>query len=94
MKDFGQADVLLDMKVNHEPDEIILPQSHYLNSLLKIYRMKSCQNCTTLLVTNIQLTKATIVNLIASNTLVSTSVVLWGLLATSSLKPSQHCFCC
>jgi hypothetical protein len=59
MKDLSQADVLLGIKIHHEPDAIILSQQHYVDSLLDLYGMKNCQPCATPLVPNSQLRKPT-----------------------------------
>jgi histone deacetylase 1/2 len=59
MKDMGRADLLLGIKVLHEPSAIILSQLHYVNSLLALYGMTACRPVATPLVPNTQLDRAT-----------------------------------
>jgi hypothetical protein len=58
MKDLGKADLLLGIKIHHDPEAIILSQRHYVNSLLELYGMKTCRPTATPLVPNSQLDKA------------------------------------
>jgi hypothetical protein len=47
MKDMGQADLMLGIKILHEDDAIVLSQLHYVNSLLELYGMNACRTVTT-----------------------------------------------
>jgi hypothetical protein len=58
MKDMGRADLLLGIKVLHEPTAIVLSQLHYVNSLLTLYGMTTCKTVSTPLVPNSQLDTA------------------------------------
>jgi hypothetical protein len=58
MKDMGQADLLLGIKVLHEPTAIVLSQLHYVNSLLNLYGMTACKTVSTPLIPNSQLDTA------------------------------------
>jgi hypothetical protein len=59
MKDMGKADLLLEIKVLHEPTAIVLSQLHYVNSLLALYGMSACRPVATPFVPNTQLDRAT-----------------------------------
>ncbi|PLW21655.1 hypothetical protein PCANC_03216 [Puccinia coronata f. sp. avenae] len=60
MKDMGQADMLLGIKIIHEPSALILSQAHYTTSILELYGMTNCQTVSTPLVQNTHLVPATI----------------------------------
>ncbi|MBW0495008.1 hypothetical protein O181_034723 [Austropuccinia psidii MF-1] len=49
----GQADLMLGIKIIHQPDAIILTQSHYINSLLESYGMTNCKPVATPLIPNV-----------------------------------------
>jgi hypothetical protein len=59
MKDLGKADLLLGIKIHHDPSAIVLSQRHYVHSLLELYGMENCRSVATPLVSNSQLEKAT-----------------------------------
>ena len=59
MKDLGQADLLLGIKIHHVPNAIILLQRHSVASLLELYSMGNCRPAATPLVANVVLSKAT-----------------------------------
>jgi hypothetical protein len=59
MKDLGKSDLLLGIKIIHEPTAIILSQAHYVNSLLELYTMTGCQTVLTPLIPNSHLSIAT-----------------------------------
>jgi hypothetical protein len=60
MKDLGQADILLGIKIFHNPSAIIMTQHHYINSLLDLYGMTNCCPVSTPLVPNSHLTAASV----------------------------------
>ena len=60
MKDLGQADLLLGIKVFHDSNAIIMTQHHYINSLLDLYGMNGCRPVSTPLVPNSHLAVATV----------------------------------
>jgi hypothetical protein len=60
MKDMGQADLMLGIKILHEKNAIVLLQLHYVNSLLELYGMSSCRTVSTPLIPNIHLAKLTL----------------------------------
>jgi hypothetical protein len=60
MKDLGQANVLLGIKILHDDTAIILTQHHYIDSLLDLYGMHGCRPVSTPLVPNLHLTHATV----------------------------------
>jgi hypothetical protein len=37
MKEFGLANFLLGIKVHHQPNSMVLSQSHYIDSPLELY---------------------------------------------------------
>jgi hypothetical protein len=55
MKYLGQADLLLGIKIHHQPDAVVLSQSHSVLSLLNLYSMANCRPCATPLVPNLHL---------------------------------------
>ncbi|MBW0473974.1 hypothetical protein O181_013689 [Austropuccinia psidii MF-1] len=55
----GMADLMLGIKIIHQPDSITLIQSHYIDSLLDIYGMSNCKPVATPLIPNIHLEPAT-----------------------------------
>jgi hypothetical protein len=59
MKDLGKADLLLGIKVIHDPLAIILTQQHYISLLLDLYGMAGCRTVSTPLVPNSHFDKAT-----------------------------------
>jgi hypothetical protein len=59
-KDMGRADLMLGIKILHEPDAIVLSQLHYVNSVLELYGMGSCRPVSTPLVPNLHLAKASV----------------------------------
>lgn len=60
MKDLGKSNLLLGIKILHDPKAIILSQAHYVNSLLELYAMAGCRTVSTPLVPNSHLAAATI----------------------------------
>jgi transposase InsO family protein len=60
MKDLGRADLLLGIKITHDPSAIVLSQRHYVHSLLELYGMTACRPVSTPLVPNSHLDKASI----------------------------------
>ncbi|MBW0480138.1 hypothetical protein O181_019853 [Austropuccinia psidii MF-1] len=48
----GSADLMLGIKIIHQPDTITLTQSHYIDSLLESYGMSNCKHTTTPLIPN------------------------------------------
>jgi hypothetical protein len=58
MKALGADDLLLGIKILHEPTAIILSQAYYVNSLLDLYGMINCCPVSTPLVSNSHLTLA------------------------------------
>ena len=59
MKDLGKADLLLGIRVIHDPVTIVLSQQHYVSSLIDLYGMAGCCTVSTPLVPNSHLDKAT-----------------------------------
>lgn len=59
MKDIGRADLMLGIKILHEPGATVLSQLHYVNSVLDLYNMVGCRTVSTPLVPNSHLGKAT-----------------------------------
>ncbi|MBW0535803.1 hypothetical protein O181_075518 [Austropuccinia psidii MF-1] len=49
----GQADLMLGIKIIHQPDTITLTQSHYIDSLLESYAMTNCKPVATPLIPNV-----------------------------------------
>jgi hypothetical protein len=60
MKDLGQADLLLGIKIFHDQNAIIMTQHHYIDSLLDLYGMNGCRPVSTPLVPNSHLAVATV----------------------------------
>jgi hypothetical protein len=60
MKDLGQANMMLGIKILHEPSATILSQAHYVNSVLDLYGMTGCQTVSTPLVPNLHLQPASV----------------------------------
>jgi hypothetical protein len=60
MKDLGKANLMLGIKVLHEPDVIVLSQLHYFDSLLSLYGMENCRSVSTPLVPNTHLDRASV----------------------------------
>jgi hypothetical protein len=58
MKDLGKADILLGIKIIHDPNAIVLSQLHYVHSLLELYGMEHSRPTSTPLVPNSHLDKA------------------------------------
>ncbi|MBW0485030.1 hypothetical protein O181_024745 [Austropuccinia psidii MF-1] len=48
----GSADLMLGIKIIHQPDTITLTQSHYIDSLLESYGMSNCKHTVTPLIPN------------------------------------------
>jgi hypothetical protein len=69
MKDLGQANLLLGIKVIHDPLAIMLSQEHYIGSLLDLYGMTNCRSVATPLVPGSHLDKATIEEIDCFNSL-------------------------
>ncbi|GJS02666.1 zinc finger, CCHC-type containing protein [Tanacetum coccineum] len=42
MKDIGEADVILGIKIKHEAKEIVITQSHYIEKILKKFNREDC----------------------------------------------------
>ncbi|MBW0564805.1 hypothetical protein O181_104520 [Austropuccinia psidii MF-1] len=55
----GMADLMLGIKIIHQPDSITLTQSHYIDFLLDIYGISNCKPVATPLIPNIHLEPAT-----------------------------------
>ncbi|MBW0554335.1 hypothetical protein O181_094050 [Austropuccinia psidii MF-1] len=55
----GSAELMLGIKILHEPKTITLTQSHYIDSLLESYGMTNCKPTATLLIPNSHLEAAT-----------------------------------
>jgi hypothetical protein len=60
MKDLGQANLLLGIKIIHEPDALVFSQAHYVNLILNLYSMANFQTVSTPLVPNLDLESATV----------------------------------
>jgi hypothetical protein len=58
MKDLGDANLLLGIKIHHNPNAIVLSQRHSVASLLELYGMNNCRPTATPLVPNMHLSKA------------------------------------
>ncbi|MBW0505823.1 hypothetical protein O181_045538 [Austropuccinia psidii MF-1] len=58
-KMLGIADLILGIKIIHQPESITLTQSHYIDSLLDSYGMSNCKPMATPLITNCHLEHAT-----------------------------------
>jgi hypothetical protein len=69
MKDLGQADILLGIKIFHNPSAIIMTQHHYINSLLDLYGMTGCCPVSTPLVPSSHLTSASVEEINCFNSL-------------------------
>ena len=57
MKDMGEADVILGIKIYKHFEGVILSQSHYIEKVLKRFNMFGGNGVSTLFVPNVKLTK-------------------------------------
>ncbi|MBW0486108.1 hypothetical protein O181_025823 [Austropuccinia psidii MF-1] len=60
IKDIGQADLMLGVKITQEEGSITLDQQHFAKSLLELYGMGSSQPASTPLIPNCHLERATV----------------------------------
>ncbi|MBW0534844.1 hypothetical protein O181_074559 [Austropuccinia psidii MF-1] len=51
----GSSDLMLGIKIIHQPDTITIAQSHYIDSLLESYGMSNCKYTVTPLIPNLHL---------------------------------------
>ncbi|MBW0579665.1 hypothetical protein O181_119380, partial [Austropuccinia psidii MF-1] len=59
IKDLGQANLLLGIKITHSDDFVSLDQQHFTESLLELYGMSNCKAVSTPLVPGVHLEAAT-----------------------------------
>ncbi|MBW0556369.1 hypothetical protein O181_096084 [Austropuccinia psidii MF-1] len=59
IKDLGEADLMLGVRIKHGNDTITREQQHFTKSLLSQYGMNDCKPASTPLITNDRLSPAT-----------------------------------
>ncbi|MBW0503154.1 hypothetical protein O181_042869 [Austropuccinia psidii MF-1] len=85
----GQADLMLGIKIIHQPEAIMLTQSHYINSLLESYRMTNCKPVATPLIPNVHFEAAYELKKKNSYLSKSTIEVLWEVSVILALPQDQ-----